>query len=139
MTVLTKTLELKLVDLNVYKRQKLRQTLDLYQQALQAAFAAGCNTQSATNHVIVEYDLSGYVKNNLKKYDNSVGTATTPTSFTTTTRCGSPKRDCNLTISPRTRSSGTPESRTTRITTSGCRHAPIPNSGVARSGVRRRR
>ncbi|PSQ17071.1 transposase [Halobacteriales archaeon QS_8_69_26] len=68
MTELTKTLELKLVDPNVHKRQKLRETRNAYQQALQAAFAAGCDTQSAANDVVVEYDLSGYAKNALKKY-----------------------------------------------------------------------
>ena len=68
MTELTKTLELKLVDPNVHKRQKLRETQDAYQQALQAAFAAGCDTQSAANDVVVEYDLSGYAKNALKQY-----------------------------------------------------------------------
>ena len=68
MTELTKTLELKLVDPNVHKHQKLRETRDAYQQALQAAFAAGCDTQSAANDVVVEYDLSGYAKNALKKY-----------------------------------------------------------------------
>jgi len=67
-TELTKTLELKLVDPNVHKRQKLRETRDAYQQALQAAFAAGCDTQAAANDVVVEYDLSGYAKNALKKY-----------------------------------------------------------------------
>ncbi|SDQ95688.1 RNA-guided endonuclease InsQ/TnpB family protein [Natronobacterium texcoconense] len=65
---LTKTLELKLVDPNAHKRQKLRETRDAYQQALQEAFAAGCDTQSATNDVVIEYDLSGYAKNALKKY-----------------------------------------------------------------------
>ena len=68
MAELTKTLELKLVDPNIHKRQKLRETRDAYQQALQAAFAAGCDTQSAANDVVVEYDLSGYAKNALKKY-----------------------------------------------------------------------
>ncbi|QDX40805.1 RNA-guided endonuclease TnpB family protein [Salarchaeum sp. JOR-1] len=68
MTELTKTLELTLVDPNVHKRQKLRETRDAYQQALQEAFAAGCDTQSAANDVVVEYDLSGYAKNALKKY-----------------------------------------------------------------------
>ncbi|GAA5434618.1 IS200/IS605 family transposase ISH35 [Haloarcula japonica] len=67
MTELTKTLELKLVNSNVHKRQKLRETRDAYQQALQTAFVAGCDTQSA-NDVVVEYDLSGYAKNALKKY-----------------------------------------------------------------------
>jgi len=67
-TELTKTLELKLVNPNVHKRQKLLETRDAYQQALQQAFAAGCDTQSAANDVVVEYDLSGYAKNALKKY-----------------------------------------------------------------------
>nr|WP_243641446.1 transposase [Natrarchaeobius halalkaliphilus] len=65
---LTKTLELKLVDPTVHKRQKLRETRDAYQQALQEAFTAGCDTQSAANDVVVKYDLSGYAKNALKKY-----------------------------------------------------------------------
>ena len=68
MGTVTKTLELKLVDPNVHKRQKLRETREAYQQALQTAFAAGCDTQAATNDVVVEYDLSGYAKNALKKY-----------------------------------------------------------------------
>ncbi len=68
MGVVTKTLELKLVDPNVHKRQKLRETRDAYHQALRAAFNAGCETQSAANDVVIEYDLSGYAKNALKKY-----------------------------------------------------------------------
>ena len=68
MTGLTKTLELKLVDPNSHKRQKLRETREAYQQALQEAFAAGCDTQAAANDVVVKYDLSGYAKNALKKY-----------------------------------------------------------------------
>jgi putative transposase len=52
-----KTLELRPVDPNIHKRQKLRETRDAYQQALQAAFAAGCDTQSAANDVVVEYLL----------------------------------------------------------------------------------
>jgi len=65
---ITKTLELKLVDPNLHKRQKLRETRDAYQQALQATFTAGCDTQSAANDVVINYDLSGYAKNALKKY-----------------------------------------------------------------------
>ena len=68
MDKVTKTLELKLVDPNLHKRQKLRETRDAYQQALQAAFSTGCDTQSAANDVVVEYDLSGYAKNALKQY-----------------------------------------------------------------------
>jgi hypothetical protein len=56
------------VDPNVHKRQKLRETQDASQQALRAAFAAGCDTQSAANDVVVEYDLSGYARNDLEKY-----------------------------------------------------------------------
>ncbi|OYR57380.1 transposase, partial [Halorubrum ezzemoulense] len=59
---------MKLVDPNLHKRQKLRETRDAYRRALQAAFDTGCDTQSATNDVVVEYDLSGYAKNALKKY-----------------------------------------------------------------------
>ncbi len=65
---LTKTLELKLVNPNAHKRQKLRETRDAYQWALQDTFEAGCDTQSAAKDVVVEYDLSGYAKNALKKY-----------------------------------------------------------------------
>jgi len=64
----TKTLELKLVDPTVHKRQKLRETRDVYQQALHESFAAGCDTQSAANDIVVEYDLSGCAKNALKQY-----------------------------------------------------------------------
>ncbi|MFB6234949.1 MAG: RNA-guided endonuclease TnpB family protein [Halopenitus sp.] len=64
----TKTLELHLVNPNVHKERKLRETRDGYRRALQAAFAADCTTQSAANDVVVEYDLSGYAKNALKQY-----------------------------------------------------------------------
>jgi IS605 OrfB family transposase len=68
MTAVTKTLELKLVDPNAHKRQKLRETRDAYRRALATAFDAGCTTQAAANDVVVEYDLSGYAKNALKRY-----------------------------------------------------------------------
>ncbi|WP_435181123.1 RNA-guided endonuclease TnpB family protein [Halorussus sp. AFM4] len=68
MPEVTKTLKLHLVDPNAHKRRKLRETLIAYRQALQAAFDANCTTQSAANDVVVEYDLSGYAKNALKKY-----------------------------------------------------------------------
>ncbi|WP_225335699.1 RNA-guided endonuclease InsQ/TnpB family protein [Halomicrobium urmianum] len=68
MTELTKTLELKLVDPNAHKRRKLQETRDAYQQALADAFDAGCTTQTEANDVVVNYDLSGYAKNALKKY-----------------------------------------------------------------------
>ncbi|WP_273836288.1 transposase [Halococcus sp. PRR34] len=64
----TKTLELKLVSPNAHKRRKLRETTAAYRAALHAAFDADCSTQSATNDVVVEYDLSGYAKNALKQY-----------------------------------------------------------------------
>ena len=68
MTELTKTLELKLVEPNAHKRRKLRETREVYQQALRDAFDARCTTQTETNDVVVDYDLSGYAKNALKKY-----------------------------------------------------------------------
>ena len=68
MSEVTKTLELKLVSPNAHKRRKLHETIDAYRSALHAAFDAGCSTQSAANNVVVEYDLSGYAKNALKKY-----------------------------------------------------------------------
>ena len=68
MTELTKTLELKLVDPNAHKRRKLRETREAYQHALRDAFDAGCTTQTEANDIVVNYDLSGYAKNALKKY-----------------------------------------------------------------------
>ncbi|WP_312911954.1 RNA-guided endonuclease InsQ/TnpB family protein [Natronosalvus caseinilyticus] len=68
MAKVTKTLEVRLVDPNAHKERKLRETHKAYQQALQAAFDADCTTPSATNAIVVEYDLSGYAKNALKKY-----------------------------------------------------------------------
>jgi Transposase and inactivated derivatives len=67
-TELTKTLELKLVAPNAHKRWKLRETRESSQQALQDAFDARCTTQSETNDVVVNSDLSGYAKNALTKY-----------------------------------------------------------------------
>ncbi|PSQ57850.1 transposase [Halobacteriales archaeon SW_8_68_21] len=68
MTELTKTLELKLVEPNAHKRGKLQETRKAYQKALQDAFNARCTTQTEANDVVVNYDLSGYAKNALKKY-----------------------------------------------------------------------
>lgn len=68
MTELTKTLELKLVEPNAHKRRKLQETREAYQQALQDAFDTRCTTQTEANDVVVNYDLSGYAKNALKKY-----------------------------------------------------------------------
>jgi len=68
MPAVTKTLELRLINPNHHKERKLRETQAAYQQALHAAFEADCTTQSATNDVVVEYDLSAYAKNALKRY-----------------------------------------------------------------------
>jgi putative transposase len=67
-TELTKTLELTLVDPNAHKRRKLQETREAYQHALQDAFDVRCTTQTEANDVVVNYDLSGYAKNALKKY-----------------------------------------------------------------------
>jgi len=67
-TDLTKTLEVKLVDPNAHKRRKFRETRDEYRAALRDAFMSECDTQTAANDVVVEYDLSGYAKNALKQY-----------------------------------------------------------------------
>ena len=64
----TKTLEVRLVNPTTNKHQKLRETQTAYRRALDEAFQQGCGTQSATNDVVVQYDLSGYAKNALKKY-----------------------------------------------------------------------
>ncbi|MFB6284293.1 MAG: RNA-guided endonuclease InsQ/TnpB family protein [Halobacteria archaeon] len=64
----TKTLELKLHNPNTHKRNKLRETYREYQKALNDAFNQDCSTQNETNGVVVNYDLSGYSKNALKKY-----------------------------------------------------------------------
>ncbi|MFC6733934.1 transposase [Haladaptatus sp. DYSN1] len=68
MTELTETLELKLVNPSAHKHRKLCETKQAYQQALKEAFTANCTTQSATNDIVVNYDLSGYAKNALKQY-----------------------------------------------------------------------
>ncbi|WP_049984145.1 zinc ribbon domain-containing protein [Halorubrum sp. BV1] len=68
MTELTKTLELKLVDPNAHKREKLRETRAAYQQALQEAFDANCTTLSEANDIVGDYQLSSYAKNALKRY-----------------------------------------------------------------------
>ncbi|QKY22183.1 IS200/IS605 family element transposase accessory protein TnpB (plasmid) [Halolamina sp. CBA1230] len=68
MTELTKTLELKLVDPNAHKREKLRETRAAYQQALQEAFDANCTTLGEANDIVGDYQLSGYAKNALKRY-----------------------------------------------------------------------
>jgi IS605 OrfB family transposase len=67
-TELTKTLELKLVAPNAHKRRKFRETREAYQSALHHAFGQNCTTQTEANDVVVNYDLSGYAKNALKKY-----------------------------------------------------------------------
>lgn len=66
--MVTKTLEVKLINPNTHKQRKLRETKDEYQCALEDAFNAGCTTQTEANDVVVDYDLSGYAKNALKKY-----------------------------------------------------------------------
>jgi hypothetical protein len=63
-----KTLEGRLANPTTNKHQKLRETQTEYRRALDEAFRQGCETQSATNDVVVQYDLSGYAKNALKKY-----------------------------------------------------------------------
>jgi len=65
---LTETLQLKLVNPNAHKQRKLRETVDEYNKALREAFDQDCDTQSKTNDVVVDYDLSGYAKNALKQY-----------------------------------------------------------------------
>ena len=121
MTELTKALELKLVDPNAHKWRKLRETREAYQQALHDAFDAHCTTQTEANDVVVNYDLSGYAKNALRKYVPQL---------TTTTPSGSRTKGYSLTTSPKTRSSGTSKSHTTRTTTSGCQHNQISNNGT---------
>ena len=52
----TKTLEARLVNPTTNKQQKLRETQTAYRRALYEAFQQGCETQSATNDVVVQYD-----------------------------------------------------------------------------------
>lgn len=66
--MLTETLEVKLVNPTANKERKLQETDDEYQRALCDAFDQNCTTQPATNDVVVDFDLSGYAKNALKKY-----------------------------------------------------------------------
>ncbi|ERG92634.1 MAG: hypothetical protein J07HQW1_02679 [Haloquadratum walsbyi J07HQW1] len=56
---LTKTLGLRFVEPNVRKHQKLRETRDVYQQALQTAFAVGCDHTISSQDLVFEHDLSG--------------------------------------------------------------------------------
>jgi len=64
----TKTLEVKLVNPTANKQRKLSETVHEYQKALHDAFEQDCDTQSKANDVVVQYNLSGYAKNALKKY-----------------------------------------------------------------------
>ena len=68
MPEVTKALELQLIDPNAHKERKLRETTETYRDALHAAFEANCTTKREANDIVVEYDLSGYAKNCLKKY-----------------------------------------------------------------------
>ncbi len=129
MGAVTKTLELKLVDPNVHKRQKLRETRDAYQRALQEAFTAGCDTQSAVNDAVVEYDLSGYAKNALKQYVPQLHTSYDtdelhddhPVRFT--------NEGLQLDHQPQNAIGWYVKIPHHEDYTSGYRHAPIPNSG----------
>jgi putative transposase len=47
MKEVTETLELKLVEPNAHKHRKLCETKTAYQQALEAAFSAGCTAVHA--------------------------------------------------------------------------------------------
>ncbi len=49
----------KVLDADTHKRQKLRETQDAYQQALQAAFAAGCDTRQRPTTWLKSTTLSG--------------------------------------------------------------------------------
>jgi len=129
-TTLTKTLELKLVEPNAHKRRKLRETREAYQQALHDAFDAGCTTQTEANDVVVNYKLSGYAKNALRSTSRNSRRRTTQANFTMPTPSVSRTKGYDSTTSPRTLSSGTSKSRTTRTTTSGCQHNRIPNNGT---------
>ena len=131
----TKTLELQLVDPNSHKQRKLRQTQVPYQQAHQAAFDAGCETQSAANDVVVNYDLSGYAKNDLKKYVPQLcSDSYDAKEFHDDHHVRFTNEGQNSTTSHRTASSGTTKSHTTRSMNSGFRHVPIPNN---ENGLRR--
>jgi len=129
-TTLTKTLELKLVEPNAHKRRKLRETREAYQQALHDAFDAGCTTQTEANDVVVNYKLSGYAKNALKKYVPQLTTTYNAGELHDAHPSVSRTKGYDSTTSPRTLSSGTSKSRTTGTTTSGCQHNRIPNNGT---------
>lgn len=59
----TKTIETRLSNHSSNKRRKLSETRREYNQALQDTFFKGCETQSVTNDVVVQYGLSDYMKN----------------------------------------------------------------------------
>jgi hypothetical protein len=53
-------LELKPVDPNTHKREKLRETRAAYQQALQEVFDASCTILREANDIVGDYQLSSY-------------------------------------------------------------------------------
>ncbi len=64
----TRTLRAKLFKPNAKKRELLNRSFKAYQQALEEGVDHRCTSMSQANDIVVQYDLSGYMKNTLKKH-----------------------------------------------------------------------
>ncbi len=64
----TRTLKAKLFNPNARKEELLNRSFRAYQQALKDGVERGIETMTDANDLVVQYDLSGYMKNALKKH-----------------------------------------------------------------------
>ncbi len=64
----TKTLCAKLHDPNRRKKELLNRSFKAYQQGLEEGVKKEIDTQTDANDMIIKYDLSGYMKNALKRH-----------------------------------------------------------------------
>ncbi len=67
-TTVTRTLQATLVPPTSHKQTSLQDTVETYRCALDDAFQADCETQTAVNDVVTPYELSSYAKDALKNY-----------------------------------------------------------------------
>lgn len=64
----TKTLCAKLHKPNKRKKKLLNRSFKAYQQGLEEGIKKEIDTQTDANDMIIKYDLSGYMKNALKRH-----------------------------------------------------------------------
>jgi len=64
----TRTLRAKLFKPNGRKEELLNRSFESYQQALEEGVSREIDTMTEANDLVVQYDLSGYIKNALKKH-----------------------------------------------------------------------